>query len=56
MVNQHFLNMQLKSTEKAQDITKAFKSFKLEFLLVCVLAVFDKMIIPPFIQNASELL
>ncbi len=31
-------------------------SFKFEFWVICVLAMFDKMTFPPFMQNASELL
>lgn len=43
------LKSKVKSYRIVENTIKAFKSFRVEFVLLCILASFDKMIIPTFI-------
>ncbi len=43
------MKRKMKSYGIKESIKKALLSFKLEFALLCILAAFDKMIIPTFI-------
>jgi hypothetical protein len=43
------MKRKIKSYRIIDSIQKAFLSFKIEFALLCILAIFDKMIIPTFI-------
>ena len=53
MIDENDMKVKLNSYSVIETTIKAFKSFKTEFILLCILAAFDKMIEPPFIQNAS---